>query len=83
MSRGLHLGFESLGRDDHPEMGFLGSAAGHCLVVGVEMRVVVDLQEAWLQRFGDLASVRSRILISGSWVRWEYLPAHCILHRCL
>lgn len=58
MSRGLGLRFESFGRDDNSEMGFLRSVPCHGLVVSMAARVVVDFEEAWLQRFVDLTSVR-------------------------
>lgn len=44
MPRGLHLGGEDVGDDDEAEVRLLGGVAGHGLVVGVEVRVIVNLQ---------------------------------------
>lgn len=43
MSRGLHLRFESLGRDDYSEVRFSRSTILHGFVVRMQMGVVVDL----------------------------------------
>jgi hypothetical protein len=54
MASGLHLSPESVRRDNKAEVGLAGSAALHCLVMSVKMRVIEDLERRRLQGGGDL-----------------------------
>lgn len=55
MAGGLHLGLESVGGDDQSEMGLLGGATHHGLVVGVLGGVVEDLQARRFEGVGYLS----------------------------
>lgn len=45
----LHLGPEGVGRDYEPEMGLLGRAPDHGLVMSVLMRIIEDLETRRLE----------------------------------
>jgi len=51
---GLHLGGEGGRRDDEAEVRLPRGAAGHGRVVGVQVRVVVDLEARGVQRRREL-----------------------------
>jgi hypothetical protein len=53
---GLHLGLEGIRDDDQSEMSLAGGAALHCLVVGMKVGVVVNLQGSRVESRGDLGS---------------------------
>lgn len=59
VASGLVLGFEGLGRDHQAKVRLLGCGSGHGLVVGVKVRVVVDLKTRWLEFLGKLVLVRA------------------------
>lgn len=46
---GLHLGLEGVGRDDDAEVRLARRAAGHGLVVGVQVGVVEDFEAGGLE----------------------------------
>lgn len=54
MTGGLHFGAKGLRGDDEPEMCLTGSASLHCFVVGVEVRIVMDLKRCRIQSRSDL-----------------------------
>lgn len=54
MARRLHLGLESVGRDDEPEVRLLRRAADHGLMVRVLVRVIEDLEARRLKSVGQL-----------------------------
>ena len=54
MSRRVPFAFESFGCDNGAEMGLLGGVPGHSLVMGVQVRVIVDLEICWGECFCDL-----------------------------
>ena len=49
MPRWLHLGLECLRDNIESKMGFPRCAAYHGLVVSVEVGVIPDLEDAWVQ----------------------------------
>jgi hypothetical protein len=53
---GLALGLELVRDDDESEVSLPGGAALHGLVVGVQMRVIVDLKGSRLESGGDLCA---------------------------
>lgn len=52
----LHLGVEGVGGDDHAKVCLAGGSVIHGLVVGVKMRVIVDLESLGVEGRGDLGS---------------------------
>lgn len=54
MTGWLHLGSESFRGDDEAEVSLAGSATLHGLMVGMEVRVIEDLECRRLQGGGDL-----------------------------
>ena len=50
----LHLILESLAGNDDPEVGFLRGRACHGFVMGVQVRIIVNLEGRGFEGFDDL-----------------------------
>lgn len=65
----LHLGTEGFRGDDDSEVRLLGRAAGHGLVMGMQARIIVDLEEGGLESLGDLGVYVSNVNLH-THLRW-------------
>ena len=65
---GHHLGIKGLGRDEEPEVGFLGGASLHWFMVSVQVGIVVNLEAGGIQARRDLYEIMNlgHILLGGA-----------------